>query len=135
MQDEPVVLALPGGAQEGLHLLLALGAEDDDGQAALALVGEGDLLQERDALLAPAQDQRVARLHHLRARPDGPVGKRAGRGGGGLRGGRPLLAAGVCGFANVLVGTICCEMCRCVLVVYDSLVCVMVMQLLAISPG
>lgn len=64
-QAQAVVFAADGGAELLLHLLLVMLGEDDDGQAALALVGEGELVEDGEALLAPAQDEGVAALDDL----------------------------------------------------------------------
>jgi hypothetical protein len=68
-----VHLAGRGGADERLHRLLALRAQDHDQQPTLALVCERDLLHQGEPLLAPAEDERVPGFDHLpgfrRSRP------------------------------------------------------------------
>ena len=52
-----------------LHVLLVALGQDDDGLAARALVGQAELVDHVEHLVAPAQDERVPRLQHLRPAP------------------------------------------------------------------
>jgi hypothetical protein len=69
VQLQLVVLALRRAVDRALHFLLVFAAEHHNRKATLTLVRKRDLLHQCDALLAPAENERVVALNHLQAGP------------------------------------------------------------------